>query len=132
MEHTAFDVPELIKDEKEDGATKMINTKVRVVRKMLIVAEVSLIIGLFFYLLGVFRSLGFNDWQEPLFGKAILSLILLIFVLPLSTLILTRRNPGAYGLQAMRERAEICGGSVNLESDPGEGTTVVVTIPISS
>jgi signal transduction histidine kinase len=39
---------------------------------------------------------------------------------------------GGYGLLAMRERAEICGGSVNLESDPGEGTTVVVTIPISN
>lgn len=37
---------------------------------------------------------------------------------------------GGYGLQAMRERAGICGGSVVLESDPGEGTTVVVTIPL--
>lgn len=35
-----------------------------------------------------------------------------------------------YGLQAMRERAEQCGGSVTLESEPGEGTTVVVSIPI--
>ncbi len=37
---------------------------------------------------------------------------------------------GGYGLQAMRERAEQCGGSVTLESEPGEGTTVVVSIPI--
>lgn len=37
-----------------------------------------------------------------------------------------------YGLQAMRERAEQCGGSVALESKPGEGTTVVVSIPIYS
>jgi signal transduction histidine kinase len=37
---------------------------------------------------------------------------------------------GGYGLQAMRERAELCGGSVTVESDPGEGTTVVVSIPI--
>jgi signal transduction histidine kinase len=37
---------------------------------------------------------------------------------------------GGYGLQAMRERAELCGGSVTLESEPGEGTTVVVSIPI--
>ena len=37
-----------------------------------------------------------------------------------------------YGLQVMRERAELCGGSAILESDPGEGTTVVVSIPISS
>ncbi len=38
---------------------------------------------------------------------------------------------GGYGLQGMRERAEHCGGSVSLESDPSEGTTVVVTIPLT-
>ena len=37
-----------------------------------------------------------------------------------------------YGLQAMRERAAACGGSVSIESDPGEGTTIVLTIPLSS
>jgi signal transduction histidine kinase len=37
---------------------------------------------------------------------------------------------GGYGLQAMRERAEHCGGSVTLESEPGTGTTVVVAIPM--
>lgn len=39
---------------------------------------------------------------------------------------------GGYGLQAMRERVKQCGGSVTLESEPGEGTTVVVSIPIYS
>ncbi len=39
---------------------------------------------------------------------------------------------GGYGLQAMRERAEQCGGTLTLESEPGEGTTVVVSIPIFS
>ena len=39
---------------------------------------------------------------------------------------------GGYGLQAMEERAERCGGSVKLESEPGEGTTVVVTIPLTA
>jgi signal transduction histidine kinase len=39
---------------------------------------------------------------------------------------------GGYGLQGMRERAEQWGGSVTLESESGEGTTVVVTVPISS
>ncbi len=39
---------------------------------------------------------------------------------------------GGYGLQAMRERAEQCGGFVTLESEPGEGTTVTVSIPIYS
>lgn len=38
---------------------------------------------------------------------------------------------GGYGLQAMRERVEACGGTLTLESDPGEGTTVVITIPLS-
>ncbi len=38
---------------------------------------------------------------------------------------------GGFGLQAMRERAAHCGGSVTLESDPGEGTTVVITIPLT-
>lgn len=37
---------------------------------------------------------------------------------------------GGYGLQAMRERAEQCGGLVTVESEPGNGTTVVVSIPI--
>ena len=38
---------------------------------------------------------------------------------------------GGYGLRAMMERVKHYGGSVELESDPGEGTTVVVTIPLS-
>ena len=38
---------------------------------------------------------------------------------------------GGYGLEAMRERIQQCGGALNLESDPGEGTTLVVTIPLS-
>lgn len=37
---------------------------------------------------------------------------------------------GGFGLQAMRERAEQCGGTMTVESEPGEGTTVVVSIPI--
>lgn len=38
---------------------------------------------------------------------------------------------GGYGLQAMQERAERCGGFVTLESEHEEGTTVVITIPLS-
>ena len=68
------------------------------VKKILIVAEVSLILFLLYYLTGVLTSLGFHNWQKPLFGNPILSSILLLFVLPLSTLLLTRRNPGVYGL----------------------------------
>ena len=68
------------------------------VRKILIVAEVSLILVLFFYLRGVLKSSGFSDWQELMFGAAILSSCLLFFVLPLTSLVLTHRNPGVYGL----------------------------------
>jgi signal transduction histidine kinase len=39
---------------------------------------------------------------------------------------------GGFGLQAMRERVEQCGGTVALESDLGEGTTVVIAIPLTS
>ncbi|MBK8904247.1 MAG: sensor histidine kinase [Anaerolineaceae bacterium] len=39
---------------------------------------------------------------------------------------------GGFGLQAMRERAAQFGGELLLESDPDGGTTVVVSIPISS
>lgn len=38
---------------------------------------------------------------------------------------------GGYGLQAMEERVRQCGGEVALESEPGEGTTVAVTIPLT-
>lgn len=38
---------------------------------------------------------------------------------------------GGFGLQAMRERIEQCGGSVSLESEPGDGTTVTVSIPLN-
>lgn len=37
---------------------------------------------------------------------------------------------GGFGLQAMRERAAQFGGELLLESEPGAGTTVVVSIPI--
>jgi len=39
---------------------------------------------------------------------------------------------GGFGLQSMRERVEQCGGSIVLESDLGEGTTVTVSIPLNS
>lgn len=79
------------------------------VRKILIVAEVSIILVLFLYLNEVLSSAGFHAWQVPLFGTAILSSILLLFVLPLSTLILARRNPGAYGLtiDKLRQHARL-------------------------
>jgi signal transduction histidine kinase len=39
---------------------------------------------------------------------------------------------GGFGLVAMRQRVSQFNGSVTLESDPGEGTTLVVEIPVES
>jgi signal transduction histidine kinase len=39
---------------------------------------------------------------------------------------------GGFGLTAMRERVEQLGGSLLVESEDGEGTTVVVSIPVAS
>ncbi|MGB6006236.1 MAG: ATP-binding protein [Ornithinimicrobium sp.] len=36
---------------------------------------------------------------------------------------------GGFGLTAMRERVDDQGGSVDVECEPGEGTTVAVTLP---
>ena len=68
------------------------------IRKTLIVAEVAVILVLFFYLRQVFRLSGFGGWQETVFGRAILSSSLLFFVLPLSSWVVTSRGPGVYGL----------------------------------
>ena len=38
---------------------------------------------------------------------------------------------GGYGLQAMRERVGQVGGDLTIESDPEDGTTIVVSIPLS-
>jgi signal transduction histidine kinase len=43
-------------------------------------------------------------------------------------------RPGArraWGLIGIQERAELAGGSVHIESSPGHGTTIIVSIPIS-
>ena len=41
-------------------------------------------------------------------------------------------SESGYGLTAMRERVSQLNGSVMLESEPNEGTTLVVSIPIVS
>lgn len=45
-----------------------------------------------------------------------------------------KRGPekGGYGLIAMRERITAVGGDLIVESDPGDGTTIVVSIPLKS
>ncbi|MCL4863338.1 MAG: hypothetical protein KJZ93_28290, partial [Caldilineaceae bacterium] len=37
---------------------------------------------------------------------------------------------GGYGLTAMRQRVSQVGGSLTVESEPGEGATVVIQVPI--
>jgi signal transduction histidine kinase len=37
--------------------------------------------------------------------------------------------PGHFGLDSMRERARHLGGTVTIESNPGEGTTVDAFVP---
>lgn len=39
-------------------------------------------------------------------------------------------TPGRMGLESMRERATLIGGTLDLESQPGGGTTVIVSIPL--
>jgi signal transduction histidine kinase len=41
-------------------------------------------------------------------------------------------DPDALGLLGMRERALLLGGSVELESRPGKGTTVTLRIPVAA
>jgi len=40
--------------------------------------------------------------------------------------------PGHYGLQGMQERAELADGSVDIISQPGEGTTVSLHLPLNT
>jgi PAS domain S-box-containing protein len=40
------------------------------------------------------------------------------------------RRPGSFGLAGLRERAQLLGGDVRIESRPGQGTTVHVRIPL--
>ena len=43
----------------------------------------------------------------------------------------TRGETPRFGLSTMRERAEAIGGTFDIDSAPGQGTTVAVTIPIA-
>jgi two-component system nitrate/nitrite sensor histidine kinase NarX len=42
-----------------------------------------------------------------------------------------RSSRGGFGLRFMRERAERVGGSLRIESQPGQGTRLIVTLPLS-
>jgi signal transduction histidine kinase len=45
---------------------------------------------------------------------------------------LPRRGLTGFGLQIMRERAESAGGRLNVESGPGQGTRVMVWLPLKN
>jgi signal transduction histidine kinase len=40
------------------------------------------------------------------------------------------RETDSYGLTAMRKRAEICGGSMTIRAQDGEGTVIAVEVPL--
>jgi len=40
------------------------------------------------------------------------------------------RDSGGFGLKGMRERVEGVGGTLSIESSPGEGSTLVVELPV--
>jgi signal transduction histidine kinase len=39
---------------------------------------------------------------------------------------------GSLGLLGMKERAQFCGGDVQITSSPGKGTTVTVRVPVDT
>jgi PAS domain S-box-containing protein len=39
---------------------------------------------------------------------------------------------GSLGVLGMKERAQVCGGSVQVSSSPGEGTTIAVCVPLQA
>ncbi len=44
----------------------------------------------------------------------------------------SKAQEGRFGLRGIQERVELLGGSVSIQSGPGKGTTVSVTIPLES
>lgn len=62
--------------------------------------EVALVVALFAVLALWLKANELGDWQKALWGSSFLSNSLLLFILPLLTLLLTGRNAGCYGLAA--------------------------------
>ena len=48
----------------------------------------------------------------------------------LATLDLAHSRGQGLGLRGMQERAKILGGELRLETAPGQGTTIIVCVPI--
>ena len=41
-------------------------------------------------------------------------------------------NAGGFGLHGMRERAEVIGAQLTIRSEPGQGTTITLVVPLGS
>lgn len=67
-------------------------------KRLLPACEAILVVALFWYFRLVLKDAGFGDWQRSLFGAALVSSLLLYFVLPLAFVLLGRRDPGSCGL----------------------------------
>jgi membrane protease YdiL (CAAX protease family) len=62
------------------------------------IIEVAAVAALIFPLRATLRALGFNAWQEPLFGAAPISAVVLFFLLPLVFVLAARRSADGFGL----------------------------------
>ena len=65
-------------------------------------AEVILVLALFLLIRVLLRDADFGDRQVPLFGRAVVSSIILFFVLPLAFVLISGRQPGDVGLTVKR------------------------------
>ena len=71
-------------------------------KKAVPLLEVTVVVGLFFFLRTVLGDSAIADWQQSIFGAAPVSSSLLYFVLPLVFVLAMRRNLGASGLATQR------------------------------
>ena len=67
-------------------------------KRVAALVEVGLVLALFLILRTQIKGTGFAAWQASALGGAIVSSAVLFFVLPMSVMIATRRNPGRFGL----------------------------------
>lgn len=67
-------------------------------KKYTAAVEIALVLAFFLYAKQFLRSIGFGNWQEPLFGAPVVSSCLLFFVLPLAVVFAGGREPGSTGL----------------------------------
>ncbi len=71
-------------------------------RKAVPLLEVTVVVGLFFFLRHVLKNSGMADWQQSIFGAARVSSSLLFWVLPSVAVLATRCDPGTSGLTTQR------------------------------